>query len=940
MRRRIRVFACAFVQLILGVSAVRAEHVVVRLTQPLTAERRAQWEARGVRLLEPLGGGEYSAVLAPGKDRQAFAGDAGLALRALGDEEKLSPALKLGQIPGHATMDEGGVTMVDVKVRYHPDVTPQAAAAAVTANGGSIIRTAEFFSRLTARLPVDRLRPLAKDDRIAFIDTVAGPPRVHTNARSAEMLRASEVHSQPLNVLGEGIRIGIWDGGMVGSHPQFDDRVMLLQRSSSSTHATHVAGTMVASGQGDARLRGIAPRARLFSYDFYDDVPNEMLQAVRDNNVVISQNSWGLGIDEDFGNCSDYGRYGIDEREMDQLVAEANLSIVFSMGNDRDYDGCVIGARGGFYTAGRPASAKNVITVGAVDTESATSSFSGFGPTTDGRLKPDVVALGVQVRSTTPNGNSTTLSGTSMSAPAVSGLLALLHERSRGTPIGTPKPSLLKAILLNTAKDLGNPGPDYTFGYGLPDAVAAMAAIDDKRFVEGSVGQAKQEHKIEVPGNAETLRVMLVWTDPQGPASGRTPLVNDLDLAAIAPDGARTLPLTLDPMNPKADARPAVNRRDNVEQIVVRGPAAGSWTMEVRAETLGTENQSYALVWSFDRVDTPACTTTITPSLLEMREAATSAVVAVTRSNQCSAVTPTSDAGWLAVDSKESQGSSVLKLKAEANNSGALRRGTVTIGDKTVRVVQTPSCKTAEITAGERISSSLEPSDCYYADSFSYAKLFTFEAKAGQVVSIEMDSPAIDTLVGLLGPTGLVVAANDDSGESTDSRIPPNEGTIQLPVTGRYTIVATTFYDDETGPFRLRLTLADPPAVDGASPQVISLDGCPASRDGELGSRSSRSGRRGTLHYSDALEFPGRIGQNVVIDIPEASFDTFLYLVGANGSVLASNDDKAGSSLSQIEFTLRYTGRYRIEVSSFAPFVGGRYRLTVNGCTAPAGAAP
>ena len=130
--------------------------------------------------------------------------------------------------------------------------------------------------------------------------------------------------------------------------------------------------------------------------------------------------------------------------------------------------------------------------------------FSSWGPTDDGRMKPDVSAPGCQntdddgVTSTSSSGdnNYTTKCGTSMASPTVCGLSALLLEDYRTHFAGLPDPrnSTLKALLAHSAEDLGNAGPDYQFGYGSVRIVDAIDVMRAGRFAEEEVG--KQRHLV------------------------------------------------------------------------------------------------------------------------------------------------------------------------------------------------------------------------------------------------------------------------------------------------------------------------------------------------------------------------------------------------------------------------------------------------------------
>lgn len=121
-----------------------------------------------------------------------------------------------------------------------------------------------------------------------------------------------------------------------------------------------------------------------------------------------------------------------------------------------------------------PADAEHVIAVGAVtylDEQPVISSFSSRGPTADGRIKPDVVAPGslVHVPMLGTSGQYFSVSGTSYATPFIAGICALLLEAH---PDWTP--SRVMESLRETASDLGAPGPDNTYGWGLPDAMRAL----------------------------------------------------------------------------------------------------------------------------------------------------------------------------------------------------------------------------------------------------------------------------------------------------------------------------------------------------------------------------------------------------------------------------------------------------------------------------------
>lgn len=123
-----------------------------------------------------------------------------------------------------------------------------------------------------------------------------------------------------------------------------------------------------------------------------------------------------------------------------------------------------------------PGNAEQVITVGATHRSEphtyGVSYFSSRGPTGDGRQKPDLVAPGEKIRSTIPGQQMLVMDGTSMAAPHVSGVCALLMAR-HSELIGEPE--RIKAILMDTATDLGR--EHYFQGKGLVDALRALQSI-------------------------------------------------------------------------------------------------------------------------------------------------------------------------------------------------------------------------------------------------------------------------------------------------------------------------------------------------------------------------------------------------------------------------------------------------------------------------------
>jgi hypothetical protein len=264
---------------------------------------------------------------------------------------------------------------------------------------------------------------------------------------------------------------------------------------------------------------------------------------------------------------------------------------------------------GPFTTLGLVAGAKNVVAVGALDVTKSgfiagIASFSSRGPTRDGRVKPDVVAKGTNQYSSVPNNFYAYNQGTSMSSPVVTGISALLVEQWRKTfPGKSPTPQQLKTLLIAGADDMGNPGPDFTMGYGLVDAKASVDLIiadaaAGNRIRNGTISQGQTaEYSLTLPAAQSNLRVVLGWADPEvfdigeNDLAGKT-LVNDLDVSVIGPSSATTLPYVLDAANPTTNATRGVNTVDNTEEVEIANAAAGTYRVVVKATKIGDTKKS------------------------------------------------------------------------------------------------------------------------------------------------------------------------------------------------------------------------------------------------------------------------------------------------------------------------------------------------------------
>lgn len=464
-------------------------------------------------------------------------------------------------------------------------------------------------------------------------------------------------------------KIGEWDGGSVYvSHQEFaNNRILNKQGTTAvSQHATHVAGTIMAAGVNPNAKGMVFGLQRLVSYDFNGDSPEMATEAT--NGMLISNHSYGYIAGwyynsspsgggaarwEWMGNNGEYedykfGLYDNSAKSYDEICYNAPFYLpVKSAGNNRGETGPAVGQTyyrqvGGTWTEftrlngdiysndsydclSLTSNAKNILTVGAISgipngpftpNNIQISSFSSFGPTDDGRIKPDVVGMGVSLTSTIPTSPTAygSLSGTSMSAPNVTGTLVLLQEAyAQKNASAVMRSATVKGLVIHTADDAGNTGPDYIYGWGLVNAEkAAKVILGDgtsstsiHKIIQDELNQGATKTLTLISSGSGPLIATICWTDPAGTPGNstddRTPkLVNDLDLRMS--DGTQTYrPFILDADQPANVATTGDNIRDNVEKIIIANPIPGktyTLTINHKGATLSSGKQAYSLILS------------------------------------------------------------------------------------------------------------------------------------------------------------------------------------------------------------------------------------------------------------------------------------------------------------------------------------------------------
>jgi hypothetical protein len=607
-------------------------HVIVRFADRVGADTRRRMEAGGVKLLSYLGDNTFFAVVnEPQLNEAALARVRSFrSAAAIEPGVKLHPRLAAGEVPDGAVTGQvhlagaaGPEPVVGVYVILHPDVTLDEGVALALLHGAVVRDQLESLNGLVLELPFSAINLLARADAVQWIEPPL-PRLSEVNDSNRQITQADNVQAPPDNLDGTGVTVLVYDGGTAReTHVDLDDHILVLDGSGMSDHATHTCGTVGGDGTASGgTYRGMAPGVFLLSYGFeYDgsgiflysnpgDMEDDYSEAISTYGADVSNNSIGSNVSINGFPCDITGDYGVTAALIDTIVRgdgsnplfDDPFRIVWSAGNERQSSNC----GDTYFTMAPPANAKNHITVGALNSnDDSVTSFTSWGPSDDGRLKPDISGPGCQsnddggVTSTSSNGDDQYVvkCGTSMSGPTVCGLTALLLEDYRAEYPASPDPTnaTVKALLCNTAQDIENAGPDFMTGYGSVRIENAINLMRSGAFTEGSVDQGEARlYSVQIdPG--DELKVTLAWDDVPATPNTNFALINDLDLLVFGPGGT-AFPWTLDPANP---ADPAVQTQpdhvNNIEQVYIADPAPGLWTVQVTGYDVPQGPQPFSL---------------------------------------------------------------------------------------------------------------------------------------------------------------------------------------------------------------------------------------------------------------------------------------------------------------------------------------------------------
>lgn len=241
---------------------------------------------------------------------------------------------------------------------------------------------------------------------------------------------------------------------------------------------------------------------------------------------------------------------------------------------------------------------------------------------------------------------------------------------------------------------------------------------------------------------------------------------------------------------------------------------------------------------------------------------------------------------------------------------------------------------TGTLALGQPVDGFLDAGDPTFRGA--YVQAWALEGRAGQTVAIDLTSDELDTYLFLLGPGFEDLVSDDDGGDEVNSRL-----CAALPETGTYRVVASTFSDEEPGPYRLVATTVAGPGEPGACDfYAVSMerfiDGLPTAgrslrvgdvEPGELDREDARDPTDGS--FVEAWALPLEAGEEVTVDMVSDEFDTYLFLAGPGIDGYTTDDDGAGACSARLTVTASEGGTYRVVASSFSSDATGGYEMHV-----------
>ncbi|MFI4882612.1 MAG: S8 family serine peptidase, partial [Phycisphaerales bacterium JB064] len=464
----------------------------------------------------------------------------------------------------------------------------------LAAMGARIELQSPQTGRAEAWLSDDQLRTIAQRSDVLFID-VPGP--AETDMNIVRQTGGADYIEAVAGFTGQGVRAEVLDSGLCQGHQEFVGLPLLLHGAvPAQSHGTAVYSIMFAQGV-NTQARGLLPDAEMTIMGSYTSLGNryvhtqELVDPAGPYRAVLQTNSWGNAQTTQYTTIS---------AEMDDILFDMNITITQSQSNT------------GSQLSRPQAWAKNIVSVGGIRHYNTLSLLddcwcngASIGPAADGRIKPDMSYFYDNITSATCGTPTsyTQFGGTSGATPITAGHIGLLYqmwnEQVFGpvpNPGGTvfenrPEASTIKALVVNTGKryPFASPSDDLSRdkqGWGLADVERLYDEAGRMYIVDSDdpvLPLGTNSYAFQVAAGEPDLRVSMVYKDPSGTTSSTLHRINALTLRVTSPGGVTYWGnFGLKDGNVSL-AGGGPNDIDNVENVFIDTPQAGTWKVDVIA---------------------------------------------------------------------------------------------------------------------------------------------------------------------------------------------------------------------------------------------------------------------------------------------------------------------------------------------------------------------
>lgn len=549
------------------------------------------YQEQGLHIYDYIGGTTYLVCVGPSFNGRSIPYKS---LMRIKEDNRMSTEILNGSL---CNVEEGN--SAKISIQYFPEQDIDELQKVCVAEGIKIEKIAKEHRAMFVICPISKIAFLKNVHWIQYMGCT--PERGLPEDREGRSLHRVNLvgrsSSNSINLDGAGVNVLVRDDGPVGPHIDFKNRLNNQTFGTNGSHGDGVAGIIAGAGNVDPLVEGMAPASNLYVINYQDDFLDNTINLHQSSNVVITNSSYSNGCN--LG-------YTLITQIVDRQANEnPSLLHCFSAGNSNNLDcGYGAGNQWGNITGGHKIG-KNVITTANLMINGIVDNSSSRGPTKDGRMKPDVSARGTNENSTDLDNSYQVFGGTSAASPGVAGTAALLYQAYRNMNAQKdPEAALIKATLMNTATDLGTPGPDYVYGCGVIDAFRAYNLLKENRYQKLKIAHGeKLELEVNVPANIGSAKWMIYWEEKEASLQARKVLINDLDLEVFNPSGTKILPMVLnptpDPTTLANGAAPGVDTLNNFEQVIVLFPEPGKYKIRVNGKFLPDQSVDFYLLNDF-----------------------------------------------------------------------------------------------------------------------------------------------------------------------------------------------------------------------------------------------------------------------------------------------------------------------------------------------------